>query len=103
MSTGDDDTWGVGQRPPVLPVQADSTSNGNDVDWYPIGVAITGLIVFVGSWIYCIATYGFLFGVGLGWLPSFIVAVVAGFLWPLIALVVGLAIAVIVFFFLRQQ
>src|SRR5262249_17931717 len=31
------------------------------------GFAISaGLITFVGSWIYCITTYGFLFGVGLG-------------------------------------
>lgn len=37
---------------------------------------IVGLIVFFGSWAYCIATYGFLLGVGLGWLPSAITATI---------------------------
>lgn len=58
----------------------------DDNGWYIIGFQITFLITFVGSWIYCMAEYGFLFGVGLGWLPSTFVAILAGFLWPLIAL-----------------
>jgi hypothetical protein len=41
---------------------------------------------FIGSWIYCIAAYGFLLGVGLGWLPSAICAVVMVWLWPVAAL-----------------
>jgi hypothetical protein len=45
---------------------------------------ITALVVFFGSWIYCIAEYGYLMGVGLGWLPSVIVAVIATLLWPLL-------------------
>jgi hypothetical protein len=69
-----------------------------DDDVYHWGAVLTGGIVFIGSWIYCIAEYGFLFGVGLGWLPSIIVAVIAGALWPLIAL----GIAVIVFFALKK-
>lgn len=48
---------------------------------------------FIISYIYCIAIYGFLFGVGLGWLPSFIVAFVVLWLWPFIA--IALAILVI--------
>jgi len=51
----------------------------------PIGVLV-GVVVFAASWIYCIAEYGYLFGVGLGWLPSIIVAVIATFLWPFIIL-----------------
>ena len=51
---------------------------------------ITFLITFIGSWLYCIATYGYLLGVGLGWLPSvitaFIVAFLARWLWPFIVL-----------------
>lgn len=43
-------------------------------------------IVFVSCWIYCIANYGFLLGVGLGWLPSAICAAIARVVWPLIAL-----------------
>ena len=66
----------------------------NDGAWYGIGFGITTFIVFIGTWIYCIFAYGFLFGVGLGWLPSAIVAVIAGALWPLLAL----AIAVIAYF-----
>jgi hypothetical protein len=58
---------------------------------YIIGGWITGGITFIASWIYCIVKYGYLLGVGLGWLPSIIVAFIAGFAWPLIAavLVVG--------------
>lgn len=70
----------------------------NDRGWYGTGFAITAIITFIGSWIYCIAKYGFLLGVGFGWLPSIIVAVIAGFLWPLIAL----AIVVIAFFIFKH-
>ena len=55
-------------------------------DIYLIGYTITAIITFVICYIYCIATYGFLLGLGLGWLPSGIVARIVGFLWPLIAL-----------------
>lgn len=41
------------------------------------------VVVFAASWIYCIAEYGYLLGVGLGWLPSVIVATLAALLWPL--------------------
>jgi hypothetical protein len=59
--------------------------------------AISGFLTFVGSWWYCTAHYGFLFGFGLGWLPSGIAAVIVGllvmFLWGLIAIAIGLVIA----------
>ena len=45
---------------------------------------IVWALTFLGSWIYCVVHYGFLFGVGLGWLPSFITAYVVAFMWPLI-------------------
>lgn len=45
---------------------------------------IVWVLTFAGCWIYCIATYGFLIGVSIGWLPSGIVATIAAFLWPLI-------------------
>ena len=71
-----------------------------DKETYEKGVwfsfTITALVVFVGSWIYCIANYGFLLGVGLGWLPSAIVAFIAGVIvgygWPLALITVFLAI-----------
>jgi hypothetical protein len=76
----------------------------NDIDseWYNIGFGITSFITFIGSWIYCIVTYGYLLGVGLGWLPSIIVAVIAGILWPLIAGVIALAIVFILFLMLKH-
>ena len=55
-------------------------------DWGSVGYWITWVIVFIGCYIYCIATYGFLLGVGLGWLPSGIVATIVSFFWPLVAL-----------------
>jgi hypothetical protein len=51
---------------------------------YLLGGWVTGFIVFVGAWIWCVSEYGFLVGVGLGWFPSAIVAVIAGWLWPLV-------------------
>ncbi len=53
---------------------------------YWLGYAICGVIVFIGCWIYCIATYGFLLGVGFGWLPSAIVAAIVSLFWPLLLL-----------------
>lgn len=68
----------------------------DDNEWYSIGFNITAFITFVGSWIYCMAEYGFLFGVGLGWLPSIFVAALAGVLWPLIALgIVGIVLLIV--------
>lgn len=52
--------------------------------------------IFLGSWAYCVWEYGYLLGVGLGWLPSVIVATVIAWLWPLIAL--GLALAWAIWF-----
>jgi hypothetical protein len=56
------------------------------MDDYTTGVVIVGGITFVLAWIYCMATYGFLFGFGLGWLPAAILGVIVGFLWPLVVL-----------------
>lgn len=67
---------------------------------YKVGFWITWTITFIASWIYCISTYGYLLGVGLGWLPSLIVATVAAFVWPLIALV---AIAIFVYVLYRTK
>lgn len=54
---------------------------------------IVGVIAFIGGWIYCTATYGFLLGFGLGWIPSGILAGIVAtaliFLWlPVDCLVV---------------
>jgi len=51
---------------------------------YAIGGYLTWVVVFFGAYAYCIFEYGFLLGVGLGWLPAAITATVAAFLWPLL-------------------
>lgn len=63
-------------------------------NWYLVGAWITGVIVFIGVWIYAIASWGFLIGVAVGWFPAGIAGVIAGLLWPLIALGI---IAIILF------
>ncbi len=67
-------------------------ANKEDEFWeaaYGYGAAIVGFITFIGCWIYCIYSYGFLLGVGLGWLPALITAFVVGALWlPLLALAI---------------
>lgn len=69
---------------------ANESESGFDAGCIYMGGAwLTGVITFIGCWIYCIAEYGFLFGVGLGWLPSGICAVLAALLWPLIALLIA--------------
>ena len=69
-----------------------------------IGIALGTLtfpVVFIGCYIYCIATYGFLLGLGLGWLPSGICAAIAAAVvavaWPLILAAIGW-LAWIIFF-----
>ena len=54
---------------------------------------VFAFISFAAAYIYCIFAYGFLLGLGLGWLPSLIFAVIMFFLWPLALLaVVGVKI-----------
>ena len=62
-------------------------------DVYGIGFRITAVLTFIISWLYCIATYGFLMGGAIGWIPSIILAVIIGAVWPL--LVLGIVIIVI--------
>ena len=54
------------------------------------------VVVFFCSWWYCTSEYGFLFGFGLGWLPSGILAVAAGAIayagGALTAVIFGLAV-----------
>lgn len=54
---------------------------------------IPAIITFFGGWWYCTATYGFLFGFGLGWLPSLIMAAIVFLaimlLWGLAVLAIG--------------
>ena len=54
------------------------------MDTYEWGARITGMIAFIGFWIYAIASYGIFLGGGLGWIPAAFLGVAAGLLWPLI-------------------
>ena len=72
----------------------DTTSEKN---WYWIGFFITSVITFIICWIYAIASWGFLLGVGLGWIPSLFIAIIAGFIWPLIALVLVVGLCIVAF------
>ena len=65
---------------------------------YPVGRIITGGITFIACWIYAIVKWGFLLGVGLGWIPSFFIAVIAGFLWPLLASLLLIALLLFICF-----
>lgn len=67
---------------------------------YKTGASITWFLIFIGSYIYCIAEYGFLLGVGLGWLPSIIVATIFCWLWPLYAAALAAALAYLAYLFL---
>jgi hypothetical protein len=68
---------------------------------YKKGFFITAAIAFIASWIYAIVSWGFLIGVGLGWIPSLFIGLIAGFIWPLIALalVAGLCFIVFIIYF----
>ncbi len=81
-------------KKPTVKAEASHASSRTGVDFgdilrilYGGGAAIVGLVTFIASWIYCISEYGYLFGVGLGWLPSFIVATIAAYTWPLLLLI----------------
>ena len=60
----------------------------DDADAYKLGYVITWLIVFIALWVYAVFEYGYLLGVGLGWLPAIIVATLVSFLWPLLLIAV---------------
>jgi hypothetical protein len=89
--------------PPNVPATKNNSKRPRmDMDkekYIDVGIwhgGIIAAVTFFGSWIYCASTYGFLFGFGLGWLPSGILAaivcVLVMLLWlPLdILIVVGL-------------
>ena len=53
---------------------------------------ITRIGLFFGLWAYCTSAYGFLFGLGLGWLPAGITAAIVGLvmvpMWGIVAIVI---------------
>lgn len=59
---------------------------------------IIGLVTFFACWAYAIFQWGFLLGLGLGWLPSFFIALIAGFVGPALV-VIGLFVLAGVYVF----
>ena len=55
--------------------------------WHDDYSYLIGFLVFMVSWVYCIYTYGFLLGGGLGWIPSILAAVIAAVFWPFIIVI----------------
>lgn len=43
---------------------------------------IIGVVTFITAYIHFISAYGFLLGVGLGWIPALICGVTFAFIWP---------------------
>lgn len=78
-----------------------SFSTISQKNYYDIGFWITAVIAFIACWIYAIAHYGFFLGVGLGWIPSLIIAIIAGLIWPLIAVVLMIGIIIVVYLVYR--
>jgi hypothetical protein len=70
------------------PVKSTSTSSFSELlqSIYLLICAVSWASIFVVSWIWCIANYGYLLGVGLGWLPSAITATVLCWIWPIVAI-----------------
>jgi hypothetical protein len=75
--------------------------------WYLRVGAVLGWIVavptFIGAYIYCIVHYGFLLGLGLGWLPS---AILAFFVWIAVMLlwgVVAVGLVLLIYFIIKQS
>ncbi len=76
--------------------------NSDEFDFATVGKWVA-LLVFIGCWIYCIATYGFLLGVGVGWLPSLIIAVISFFIWPLYALILLLGVGALLVLYIFNR
>jgi hypothetical protein len=66
-----------------------------DFSWYKIGYCVCWVITFLVCYIYCVASYGFLLGVSLGWLPSAIAATIISVFWPVVVLGIVLIAAYI--------
>ena len=79
---------------------APRVSSGSRVPWgavYHTGGWIIGVIVFFTCWIYAGVTQGLFIGPGLGWIPPLVIALIGGLLWPLIAVVIAVIAAVVIY------
>jgi hypothetical protein len=94
-------SWGLlpppAPTPKVIPAAAKPRKGGYYLVIGDILGALIGFATFLGAYIYCISEYGFLFGFGLGWIPSGLLAVIVGqvarFLWGPMAVLIVIIIA----------
>jgi len=75
------------------------SQQGSGIGYLAIGRVfggVLGLVAFVAEWIDVASQAGLVVGVFLGWIPAAIVGSLVGglttYLWPLIAIIVGLEI-----------
>ena len=61
---------------------------------------IIGIVTFFGCWFYAFSEWGFLLGVGLGWIPSIFIAIIAGFVGPALLFIGAL---ILLFFYAKEQ
>ena len=87
----------LGEKKDARYLEGNLKMASKDGEAYQISAAIVGVITFIITYIWSIVNYGFLFGVGLGWLPSMILAVVVGFLWPVILFVFFIGVLFILY------
>ncbi len=59
--------------------------------WWKLGSFLAAITTFCGIWWWTIASWGWFMGILLGWIPSLIVAALAGLLWPIALSLGGLA------------
>jgi ABC-type multidrug transport system permease subunit len=85
------------KKPKYIEMEDKKEDKKSDIfDYYFPVVQITTTITFIGCWLYAIVCYGFFLGVGLGWFPSLIIAVIVGFLWPLMAILIAIMIILVI-------
>jgi uncharacterized membrane protein YeaQ/YmgE (transglycosylase-associated protein family) len=61
---------------------------------YSVFATILGFLAFIASWIYAVSEWGFLLGVGLGWVPAFFIGLLVGLIGPFLLTIAGLALLV---------
>jgi hypothetical protein len=68
----------------------------SDVSFLGIFANLVGLVTFFGCWFYFITTFGWFFGLALGWIPALLIALLVAFMSPMI-IVLLIIIAFILF------
>jgi len=89
------------QKKNIKPITPPNWKNAITQENYQLGFWITAIVTFLGTWIYCICNYGFLLGVGIGWLPAAITGIVAGLFWPFVLAIMALGMGLLLIATLR--